>query len=153
MAGLAVEQVLAIGASQSAGRMRVDYDAVLPQVEPVFDGYAFIVGSAPRGVGAEPVFQVLSETDVRTPLGRRADSDVFRRWEVAGSAHSGWDGQVYRRPISSATRAAPAYNCARPRSAGSTSARWSVALRPPRRVGGRRHAPPHAPYLEFDADW
>jgi hypothetical protein len=96
---LTVDQVLAIGASQSAGRMRIYYDVVLPQVTPVFDGYAFIVGAAPSRVGPEPVFQVLSETDVRTPIGRRADSDVFRRWEVAGAAHSGWAGQVYRAPL------------------------------------------------------
>src|SRR5690606_40992735 len=100
MGGLAVERVLAIGASQSAGRMRIYYDEILPQVsDPVFDGYAFIVGQAPSRAGTEPVFQVLSETDVRTPSGRRPDSDVFRRWEVAGSAHSGYPGMVYRRPL------------------------------------------------------
>lgn len=112
--GLDVDQVLAIGASQSASRMTVYYDAVLPQVEPVFDGYGLIVGSAPTRAGDEPVFQVLSETDVRDP-DRPADTDQFRRWEVAGSAHSGWRGQEYRRPISERDLgAAPEYDCARP---------------------------------------
>lgn len=111
---LQARTVLAIGASQSAGRMTVYYDRVLPQVEPVFDGYAFIVGAAPTRVGDEPVFQVLSETDVRTPL-RPADTDRFRRWEVAGSAHSGWAGQVYRRPIQERDLgSAPVYECNRP---------------------------------------
>ena len=40
-----------IGASQSAGRMTVYYNVVLPQEQPVFDGFAFIVGSAPTRVG------------------------------------------------------------------------------------------------------
>jgi hypothetical protein len=57
-------------------------------VEPVFDGYGFIVGTTSSRVGDEPVFQVLSETDVRSP-NRPADTDEFRRWEVAGAAHSG----------------------------------------------------------------
>lgn len=114
MGGLQVQTVLAIGASQSAGRMTVYYQSVLPQVEAVFDGYGFIVGSAPTRVGDEPVFQVLSETDVRTP-NRPADTDQFRRWEVAGAAHSGWRGQEYRAPISVRDLgAAPVYNCVAP---------------------------------------
>jgi hypothetical protein len=47
LGGLEIERVLAIGASQSAGRMTTYYNVVLPQEQPVFDGYAFIVGSAP----------------------------------------------------------------------------------------------------------
>jgi hypothetical protein len=111
---LRARTVLAIGASQSAGRMTVYYDHVLPQVSPVFDGFGFIVGSAPSRVGSEPVFQVLSETDVRTPV-RPADTDRFRRWEVAGAAHSGWAGQVYRGPIQERDLGgAPVYTCDRP---------------------------------------
>lgn len=153
MGGLAVERVLAIGASQSAGRMRVYYDEILPQVsDPVFDGYAFIVGQAPARAGAEPVFQVLSETDVRTPLGRRPDSDVFRRWEVAGSAHSGHHGQVYRQPLQERDlpEGAPEYTCDNPPFSRvplhyvTTKAYDHLAAW----VEGT--PPPHAPYLEFD---
>jgi hypothetical protein len=105
---------MAIGASQSAGRMTVYHDAVLPQVESVFDGYGFIVGSAPSREGDEPVFHVLSETDVRSPV-RRPDSDVYRRWEVAGAAHSGWNGQEYREPISERDLGTPpTFDCAAP---------------------------------------
>jgi Alpha/beta hydrolase domain len=111
MGGLSVDNVLAIGASQSAGRMTVYYDRVLPQVEAVFDGYGFIVGSAPGRQGDEPVFHVLSETDVRSSV-RRPDSDLYRRWEVAGGAHSGWNGQEYREPISERDLGAPpTYDC------------------------------------------
>lgn len=91
------------------------YRSILPRVEPVFDGYAFIVGNAPTRVGNEPVFQVLSETDVRTPVRPSPDSEQFRRWEVAGAAHSGWRGQEYRNPISVRDLgAAPVYNCTLP---------------------------------------
>ncbi|MEV4508498.1 alpha/beta hydrolase domain-containing protein [Dactylosporangium sp. NPDC049525] len=114
MGGLRVRTTLAVGASQSAARMTVYYQSILPKVAPVFDGYAFVVGTAPTRAGAEPVFQVLSETDVRTPQ-RPADTDGFRRWEVAGAAHSGWRGQQYRAPISVRDLgAAPQYTCGSP---------------------------------------
>ncbi|MEV6308436.1 alpha/beta hydrolase domain-containing protein [Streptomyces sp. NPDC051840] len=111
---LRARTLLGIGASQSAGRMTVYYDRVLPQTEPVFDGYGFVVGSAPTRQGDEPVFHVLSETDVRTPV-RRADDDGYRRWEVAGSAHSGRYGQAYREPLLARDLGeAPTFSCTRP---------------------------------------
>jgi Alpha/beta hydrolase domain len=152
LGGLDVERVLAIGASQSASRMTIYYNVVLPQEQPVFDGYAFIVGTAPTRVGTEPIIQVLSETDVTNPATRRPDSDVFRRWEVAGAAHSGWEGQEYRRPLSIRDLgAAPVYECTNPpfsrvllsqpiEAAYGHLARWVDGGAPP----------PHAPYLEFD---
>ncbi|MEH6386652.1 alpha/beta hydrolase domain-containing protein [Pseudomonas profundi] len=153
MGGLDVEKVLAVGGSQSAGRMTIYYDNILPQVEnPVFDGYNFVVGTGPSRAGTEPVFHVLSETDVRTPEGRRPDSDVYRRWEVAGAAHSGYQGQAYRAPLSERDLpdGAPEYECvAEPFSriplhhvvvaAHDHLVDW---------IDGK--APPSAPYLEFE---
>ncbi|MFB4282348.1 alpha/beta hydrolase domain-containing protein [Nonomuraea sp. MTCD27] len=145
--------VLAIGASQSAGRLTVYYDAVLPQIESVFDGFAQIVGNAPTRAGAEPVFQVLSETDVRTPV-RPPDTERFRRWEVAGSAHSGWHGYRSRVPLLARDLGqAPTYTCARPpfsrvplhhviAAAYDHLTRWAE----------RGVAPPTAPPLEFAPD-
>lgn len=153
LGGLKARTLLAIGASQSAGRMTVYYNNILPQVRPVFDGYGFVVGSAPSRAGREPVFQVLSETDVRSAQ-RPADTDSFRRWEVAGGAHSGHQGQVYRAPISERDLGgAPQYDCDRPpfsrvpmhhvtAAAYGHLARW-VRLGTP---------PPLAPPLEFEAD-
>ncbi|MBF8189476.1 hypothetical protein ITP53_27825 [Nonomuraea sp. K274] len=150
---LDVDTVLAIGASQSAGRMTVYYDAVLPQIESVFDGFANIVGTAPTRAGAEPVFQVLSETDVRSPV-RPADTDRFRRWEVAGAAHSGWAGQEYRRPL--LTRdlgAAPSYECDRPPySRVPLSHVLAAAYDHLTRWVERGKVPPSAPSLSFNAD-
>jgi Alpha/beta hydrolase domain len=152
LGGLDVERVLGIGASQSAGRMTIYYNVVLPQEEPVFDGYAFIVGSAPTRVGTEPIIQVLSETDVTNPATRRPDSPVFRRWEVAGAAHSGWEGQEYRAPLQTRDLGGPtAYTCTNPpfsrvwlsqpiQAAYGHLSRWVDGGAPP----------PSAPYLEFD---
>ncbi|GAA1363918.1 alpha/beta hydrolase domain-containing protein [Catellatospora chokoriensis] len=154
MGGLDVRTVLAIGASQSAARMTVYYQSILPQVEPVFDGYAFIVGSAPTRVGTEPVFQVLSETDVRTPVRPSPDTGQFRRWEVAGGAHSGWHGQQYRTPISVRDLgAAPVYDCAQPPFSRvpvnhATAAAYDHLVRWVR----KGVAPPTAPPLVFNAD-
>jgi hypothetical protein len=114
MGGLGAQLLLAIGASQSASRMTTYYNVVLPQIESLFDGYAQIVGSAPTRVGDEPVFQVLSETDVSAPIAR-PNTDQYRRWEVAGAAHSGLDGQVYRAPLQERDLAGPTqYNCQQP---------------------------------------
>jgi hypothetical protein len=85
LAGLDVERVLGIGASQSASRMTIYYNVVLPQETPVFDGYAFIVGTAPSRVGPEPIIQLLSETDVTNPATRRAPtatSSAAGRWRA-----------------------------------------------------------------------
>jgi hypothetical protein len=119
MGGLDVDAVLAIGASQSAGRMVGYYDGVLQHAEEVFDGYGFVVGSAPQSRDHGPIFQILSETDVifgGGPASRPPDSDLFRRWEVAGTAHSGWSGQVYRAPLQERDNpgGATQYNCVFP---------------------------------------
>jgi len=151
LGGLQAERLLAIGASQSASRMTTYYNVVLPQATPIFDGYGFIVGSAPTRVGPEPIFQVLSETDVSSPATRRPDSAVFRRWEVAGAAHSGWEGQVYRAPLAERDLGgATQYNCTNPpwsrvplgqvvTAAYDHLARWV----------DEGTLPPSAPYLEF----
>ncbi len=154
LGGLSPDVVLGIGASQSALRMVVYVDRVLPQrKERPFDGYGFIVGPAPSGALTEPVFHVLSETDVRWMPERRPDSSVYRRWEVAGAAHAGYRGYAYRRPI--LERDLPdggaAYECDNPplsrvplhlvlRAAYAHLVRWVREGEPP----------PVAPYLLLD---
>jgi hypothetical protein len=154
MGRLRVDTVIGTGASQSAGRMTIYYNSVLPQVEPVFDGYGFIVGNAPTREGPEPIFHVLSETDVRSPVWPRQDSDVYRRWEVAGSAHSGWTGQEYRMPISERDLGAPpSYECESPPFSRVPLAHVvSAAYDHLVRWVEEGEAPPTAEPLEFNAD-
>jgi len=156
MGGLDVETLLSIGASQSTRYQSSYYDHILPTVEPVFDGYAIIVGLAPSRVGDEPVFQVQSETDVTAAAAalRRPDDGVFRRWEVAGAAHSGWAGQEYRAPLSLRDLGAvPQYECNQPPlSRVPQDMVISAAYDHLVRWVEEGVAPPSAPYLEFDAD-
>ncbi|MDA0564258.1 hypothetical protein LG943_07955 [Streptomonospora sp. S1-112] len=113
--GIDIDQVLAIGASQSAGRMTAYYNQVLPLVEPVFEGYGFAVGPAPRGDRPEPVFQVLSETDAALTAAPPQDTPRFRLWEVAGTAHSGWAGHRARQGVEERDLGGQAdYRCAEP---------------------------------------
>jgi hypothetical protein len=105
LGGLVVEKVLAAGQSQSAGRLATYVNAVQP-LEGVFDGF-FIAARgawvAPLGAGMitrEPsrirddidtvVFRVNTEGEAFAsyPV-RQADTDVYRYWEIAGSAHQG----------------------------------------------------------------
>lgn len=108
--GLQVERMIAVGQSQSAGRLTTYYNAVQPLVD-VFDG--FVIHS--RGDGSSPLSQepqvaaptpspTLVRTDLPAPalglqtetdlfrLGsvamRQADAPSYRLWEVAGAAHS-----------------------------------------------------------------
>ena len=94
------ERIFAVGASQSAGRLSIYHNSIHP-LHNVVDAYYLLVGGA--GLRTDltvKVFQYLSETDVsRGPSRRMPDSEVFRSWEVAGSAHSSYYSDVYRSPL------------------------------------------------------
>ncbi|MGB5812587.1 MAG: alpha/beta hydrolase domain-containing protein [Polyangiales bacterium] len=108
--GLVAEQVIAMGESQSAGRLLSYVNALATRYE-VFDGY--LIHS--RGGGSPPLSQS-PQAEINTPeivhvrddldeptllfqtetdlisLGalpdRQDDSEMFRQWEVAGTAHN-----------------------------------------------------------------
>jgi len=108
MGGLAVERLVAAGASQSASRLRTYINGVHP-LEGVFDGFIpYIDFASPvpfasdrSGSGRRqrvssviredlgvPVFVVNSETETEAYFGaRQADTDNFRFWEVPGTSH------------------------------------------------------------------
>ncbi|MGH9008020.1 MAG: alpha/beta hydrolase domain-containing protein [Acidimicrobiales bacterium] len=114
MGGLAVERVIALGASQSASRLATYINAVQP-LAGVFDGFLVLIyfGSASaidddlvfdpnvarpapifrqrtllRGDLGVPVMVVNSETETPAYFGaRQDDTDQFRFWEVAAAAH------------------------------------------------------------------
>jgi hypothetical protein len=104
--GLPVDRVLAMGESQSAGRLAAYVNAVHPR-DRIYDG--FLVHSRGDGTSTlgegdptpqpaflrtdldEPVLQCETETDL-VSLGfldaRQPDDDSVVTWEVAGSAHA-----------------------------------------------------------------
>jgi len=91
LGGLKPKHLIAIGESQSAGRLVTYIDAVHPLAH-VYDG--FLVhsrsGGAPiRDDVGVPVLVFQTETDVSFSGGRAAQSDtnMFRLWEVAGTSH------------------------------------------------------------------
>lgn len=97
---LAVEHIIAMGASQSAGRLSTYHNAIHPLHNAVDAFYLIVGGQGLRTDLTVKVFQYLSETDVRGgPTRRMEDSDHFRSWEVAGSAHSSYYSDVYRAPL------------------------------------------------------
>lgn len=100
MGKLKTQLVLAVGASQSAGRLSIYHNSIHP-LHNVVDGYYLLVGGAGlrTDLGVK-VMQYLSETDLRGgPSRRMADSDHFRSWEVAGTAHSSYISDQYRSPL------------------------------------------------------
>ncbi len=114
MGGLAVERVVALGASQSAARLATYINAVQP-VSGAVDGFLVLIyfgsGTAisddavfdPAGPRVNPIFRtrtqlrgdlgvpimvVNSETETPAYAGaRQEDTDGFRFWEVAGASH------------------------------------------------------------------
>ncbi len=102
LGGLNVERIFAVGWSQSANRLSSYHNSIHP-LSNVFDGFG-LIGVHNQWLPLRTdlgvkVFKVLSEADVAgneighisqallRPL--EANTDHFRRWEVAGAAHMG----------------------------------------------------------------
>lgn len=108
--GLKVERMIGVGQSQSASRLVTYVNAVHPTID-LFDGFlihsrgsrsaplsqmpqAEVSTPDPAFVRAdlqEPVITLQTETDLfrlNSVTQRQADSEAFRLWEVAGTAHS-----------------------------------------------------------------
>jgi hypothetical protein len=89
MGELETETVIALGTSQSGGRLATYHNSVHPlQADPVID--AFFIGESRASVRGDldvPVLRLLSEVDVSATFGP-SDSDTYRHWEVAGASHA-----------------------------------------------------------------
>ncbi len=89
LGGLKAEQIIATGHSQSASRLAIYLNNIHP-LEPIYDGIMVHGGGARiRDDQDVKIFKIMAETDMR----RRAatpqpDTDNFRQWEVAGTAHA-----------------------------------------------------------------
>jgi hypothetical protein len=106
LGGLRPRRVLAVGESQSAGRLVTYIDAVHPLVN-VYDGFLVhsrgaggaALSQAPLAVVATPAPSLIrddldvpvlvfnTENDAGALQARQADSPTFRLWEAAGTAH------------------------------------------------------------------
>ena len=89
MGGLAAVRVLAMGESQSGGRLNTYVNSVHPQVVPVFDG--FMIGGSNSMIadlaGLDvPVLRFNSDFDVGGNA--QPDGDFYRVWEMGGSGHN-----------------------------------------------------------------
>jgi hypothetical protein len=108
LGGLKPERVVAVGESQSAFRLTSYVDGIAPLVD-IYDGYLIhssgavgarfgegLVPADPTFIRSDlnvPVLNFSTETDlVGRGLGyeraRQPDTDLFRGWEVAGTAHA-----------------------------------------------------------------
>jgi hypothetical protein len=159
--GLQVEQMIGLGESQSAGRLATYINAIHPLYN-TFDGYMVHSrgdGSSPLSQEPEteiptpesvlfredlnvPVFNFQTETDVLL-LGsindRQPDSDRFRLWEVAGTAHGDYYSFIIGRQdtgvdprfllVEEANGIPGFLNCARPVNAGPMAWVFGAALR------------------------
>lgn len=84
--GRPMNEVVALGASQSGSALNNYLDLVQPAYEKVYDGFIVAVANGPDFRNDVPVLRLLSENEVD---GSSASPDAmnYRQWEVAGSAH------------------------------------------------------------------
>jgi hypothetical protein len=89
MGPLRPERVIASGHSQSAGRLATYFNSVHPLTPAVYDAVLLHGGGGRmRPDLVVKIWKLLSETDVLGQVAvRRADSDKFGTWEVAGVSH------------------------------------------------------------------
>jgi len=89
MGGLKAQRLIAIGHSQSAGRLYTYFHSVHPLISKVYDAVVLHGGGGKVSETLNvKVFKLLNETDVTGQANnRQADSDKYRQWEVAGTSH------------------------------------------------------------------
>jgi Alpha/beta hydrolase domain len=91
--GLSVRRVIAIGESQSAGRLTVYYNTIHP-LHRFFDGFVYLDRAGQlRADQPTPAVSVNSEALSFLPVA--TGSEYVRYWEVAGASHATFDGAQY----------------------------------------------------------
>lgn len=99
--GFEVKEIIAEGASQSAGYLAPFYNNVMPLHSESIDLLLLSVGGGETRDDLDvPVFRTLTETDVLGRVRRGAEptpnTDKEREWEIAGTSHSSYAGFVGR---------------------------------------------------------
>ena len=102
LGGLKPKTIIATGESQSAQRLSVYINSIMP-LGNVYDGVYLLsnFGQAIRTDPVVPIFKTLFEWDTQTGEAsvRQPDSSVFHRWEVAGTAHVDHHLRLSREPL------------------------------------------------------
>jgi len=102
LGGLKPKTIIATGESQSAQRLSVYVNSIMP-LGNVYDGVYLLsnFGQAIRTDPVVPIFKTLFEWDTQTGEAsvRQSDSSVFHRWEVAGTAHVDHHLRLSREPL------------------------------------------------------
>ncbi|MEC4722750.1 alpha/beta hydrolase domain-containing protein [Noviherbaspirillum sp. CPCC 100848] len=100
--GLVPSAVLAVGQSQSAGRLTLYYNSIQPKHHLV-DGFLIqVLGGPFRTDVRAPMMRIISETELMLyGLGatRQPDSPTLREWEIAGAAHVDYWWVQYRQGL------------------------------------------------------
>jgi len=100
--GLTPKAVLAVGQSQSAGRLTSYYNSIQPMHQLV-DGFLLqVLGGPFRTDIRAPMMRVISESELMLyGLGatRQPDSPTLREWEIAGAAHIDYWWVQYRQGV------------------------------------------------------
>jgi hypothetical protein len=139
-----VRHVIMSGASQSAGRLQIYFNSVRP-LDPLYEALFLIVGGGmTRTDQGIKVFKILTETDAPSQLAsRQPDTDEYRRWEVAGTAHADFYFVDYLTPLGARDGIPPTpMNCGQPplsrvpfyqvgNAAGDALIRWIADGTPP----------------------
>lgn len=92
-----VQQVVAAGVSQSAGRLSVYLNAIHPRDEKLADAALLYIGGEKVRTDLNlPVLKLLSETEYTAPASAneinviQPDTERIRVWSMAGTSHSDW---------------------------------------------------------------
>lgn len=108
--GLEPKAVLAVGQSQSAGRLTLYYNSIQPKHQLV-DGFLVqVLGGPYRTDVRAPMMRIISETELTLyGLGatRQADSPTLREWEIAGAAHVDYWWVQYRQGVAARDKMTP----------------------------------------------
>jgi hypothetical protein len=100
--GLQAKAFLAVGESQSAGRLATYVNSIHPLAR-VYDGFLLLsaVGRRMRDDLVSPVMKVNTEFDVVSgdATVRQPDTDKFRSWDVAGASHVDQHLRASREPL------------------------------------------------------
>ncbi|MEI7933129.1 MAG: alpha/beta hydrolase domain-containing protein, partial [Alphaproteobacteria bacterium] len=91
LGALKAKRVIAMGASQSAGRLGTYINSLHAMLGGPVDAYILSIGGARINDDIPvPVFKELSETDAIGQVpSRQPDTNKYRQWEIVGASHSG----------------------------------------------------------------